>query len=75
MASATTGNTMAKQAKSRSRIRSRARSRGMTVQSVLAVCAVMGCFVYPLSLAMRSTGERIADESERGHDVMLDQAR
>jgi hypothetical protein len=46
----------------------------MTVQSVLAVCAVMGCFVYPLSLAMRSTGARIADESERGHDVMLEQA-
>ena len=77
MTSATTENTMAKakQAKARKRIRSRARSRGMTVQSVLAVCAVMGCFVYPLSLAMRSTGERIADESERGHDAMLDQAR
>ena len=62
-------------AKANAKRRSRARSRGMTVQSVLAVCAVMGCFVYPLSLAMRSTGERIADESERGHDVMLDQAR
>lgn len=59
----------------RKRQRSRARSRGMTVQSVLAVCAVMGCFVYPLSLAMRSTGQRIAQESERGHDVMLEQAR
>jgi hypothetical protein len=47
----------------------------MTVQTVLAVCAVMGCFVYPLSLAMRSTGQRIAQESERGHDVMLEQAR
>lgn len=47
----------------------------MTVQSVLAVCAVMGCFVYPLSLAMRSTGQRIAQESERGHDVMLEQTR
>jgi hypothetical protein len=47
----------------------------MTVQSVLAVCAVMGCFVYPLSLAMNSTGKRIAQESERGHDVMLEQAR
>jgi hypothetical protein len=47
----------------------------MTAQSVLAVCAVMGCFVYPLSLAMRSTGARIADESEKGHDVMLDQPR
>ena len=55
--------------------RRRARSRGMTVQSVLAVCAVMGCFVYPLSLAMRSTGTRIAQESEKGHDVMLDQPR
>ena len=47
----------------------------MTGQSVLAVGAVMGCFVYPLSLAMRTTGQRIADESERGHDVMLEQAR
>ena len=68
---AATENTMAKG----KRKRSRARSRGMTVQSVLAVCAIMGCFVYPLSLVMRSTGERIAQESERGHDVMLDQAR
>lgn len=47
----------------------------MTVQTVLAVCAVMGCFVYPLSLAMRSTGQRIAQESERGHAAMLEQAR
>jgi hypothetical protein len=47
----------------------------MTVQSVLAVCAVMGCFVYPLSLVMRTTGERIASESEKGHDVMLEQVR
>jgi hypothetical protein len=53
----------------------RAGQRGLTVQSVLAVCAVMGCFVYPLSLAMNSTGKRIAQESERGHDVMLEQAR
>ena len=45
------------------------------MQTVLAVCAVMGCFVYPLSLAMRSTGQRSADESERGHDVMLQQAQ
>lgn len=57
------------------RRKSRARSRGQTVQTVLAVCALMGCFVYPLSLAMRSTGERIAQESERGHDVMLEQTR
>lgn len=69
MTTALPRNAMAK------RRRSRARSRGMTVQTVLAVCAVMGCFVYPLSLAMRSTGQRIAQESERGHDVMLEQAR
>jgi hypothetical protein len=47
----------------------------MTVQSVLAVCAVMGCFVYPLSRAVGNTGQRIAQESEKGHDVMLDQPR
>lgn len=69
-AAATTGITMAKRRRS-----SRGRSRGMTGPSVLAVCALMGCFVYPLSLAMRSTGTRIAQESERGHDVMLEQAR
>ena len=72
MDAATTQITMAKRKRSR---RNRARSRGMTVQSVLAVCALMGCFVYPLSIAMRSTGTRIAQESERGHDVMLDQPR
>ena len=44
----------------------------MAAQSVIAVCAVMGCFVYPLSLAMRATGARIAQESEKGHDVMLE---
>jgi hypothetical protein len=59
----------------RPQIRNRARSRGMSAQSVLAVCAVMGCFVYPLSLVMRTTGARIAQESEKGHDVMLDQSR
>ena len=69
MTTALPPNTMTK------RKRSRRRSRGMTVESVLAVCAIMGCFVYPLSLAMQSTGKRIAQESERGHDVMLDQAR
>ena len=56
--------------------RSRVRSRGMTTtETLLAVAAVMGCFVYPLSLAMRSTGKRVAQECERGHDVMLRQAR
>jgi hypothetical protein len=53
----------------------RSRTRGVTVQSVLAALALIGCFVYPLSLAMRTTGKRIAEESERGHEVMLEQAR
>lgn len=47
----------------------------MTGEAVLAVAAVMGCFVYPLSIVMRSTGQRIAQESERGHEVMLQQVR
>ena len=40
---------------------------------LLGVVVVMGCFVYPLSQAMRSTGKRIAEESEKGHDAMLTQ--
>lgn len=71
---ATTRNTMTTTTTKRKR--SRARRRGITsTESVLVVAAMMGCFVYPLSLAMRSTGERIADESERGHEVMLAQPR
>ena len=58
-----------------SRKQSRKWRRGMTGEAVLAVAAVMGCFVYPLSLVMRSTGERVAHESERGHEVMLQQIR
>ena len=45
------------------------------VETILAVAAVMGCFVYPLSLAMRSTGARIAADSDRSHSAILDQAR
>lgn len=55
--------------------KSRWRTRGTTTQTVLATCAILGCFVYPLSQAMRSTGKKIAQESERGHEVMLTQTR
>jgi hypothetical protein len=52
------------------------RKRGVTtVEMILGVAAIMGCFVYPLSLAMRSTGKRIAQESDKGYDAMLNQAR
>jgi hypothetical protein len=44
-----------------------------TMETLLATVALMGCFVYPASQAMRTTGKRIAQESERGHDVMLEQ--
>jgi hypothetical protein len=52
------------------------RKRGVTtVEMVLGVAAIMGCFVYPLSLVMRTTGKRIAQDSDRGYDAMLNQAR
>lgn len=56
--------------------RSRSRRRGLsTVEIVLATAAVMGCFVYPLSMAMRTVGKRLADDSERGSAAILEQAR
>jgi hypothetical protein len=69
MTTAVTRNTMAK------RKRSRARLRGMTSQTVLLMAAIGGAFLYPLSHAMRDTGKRIAQQSERGHEVMLEQPR
>jgi hypothetical protein len=50
--------------------------RGLsTVETVLTVAAVMGCFVYPLSQAMRTVGARIAADSERSHGALLEQKR
>jgi organic hydroperoxide reductase OsmC/OhrA len=69
MTAAITRKTMAK------RKRSRARARGLSSETVLLMAAIAGCFIYPLSHAMRDTGKRIADQSERGHEVMLEQAR
>lgn len=55
---------------------SRARSRGLsTVQTILAVAAVMGCFVYPLSVAIRGAGAKLAADCEHGHETVLRQAR
>ena len=42
---------------------------------MLAVLAIMGCFVYPASVALRAAGNRVASDSERGHDAMLKQAQ
>jgi hypothetical protein len=56
--------------------RKRARKRGTTVvQTALATAAIMGCFVYPASMALRAAGKSIADQSERGHAAMLEQAQ
>ena len=55
---------------------SRRRSRGMTtIETILCTTALMGCFVYPLSLAMRPTGARLVDDSDRSHEAMLNQPR
>jgi hypothetical protein len=47
----------------------------MASQTVLLMAAIGGAFLYPLSHAMRDTGKRIAQQSERGHEVMLEQPR
>lgn len=50
--------------------------RGLTsIETVLATAAVMGCFVYPLSLAIRGVGAQLANEAERSHDALLEQRR
>lgn len=79
MHTATTPNhedAMTKTTTTKNRPVNRSRKRGVTtVEMILGVAAIMGCFVYPLSLAMRSTGKRIAQESDKGYDAMLNQAR
>jgi hypothetical protein len=50
------------------------RQRGFTtVEEVLIVAALFGCFVYPMSLAARSTGQQIAGQMESAHQTLLTQ--
>jgi hypothetical protein len=54
----------------------RVRTRGVTtVEAVLAICAVMGCFVYPLSVVMRNAGAKLVADSDRAHEALLNQNR
>ncbi len=43
------------------------------VETLLTVAAIMACFVYPLSLAMRSVGARFVADSDRSHAAILEQ--
>jgi hypothetical protein len=56
------------------RTASRRASRGFsTVEEVLIIAAIMGCFVYPMSLAARTTGQQIAGQMESAHKTLLTQ--
>jgi flagellar biosynthesis protein FliR len=55
-------------------IRSRRRQSGFgTVEELLIIGAMMGCFVYPMSQAARSTGQQIAAQMESAHQTLLTQ--
>jgi hypothetical protein len=50
------------------------RQRGFgAVEEVLIIAALMGCFVYPMSQAARSTGQQIAAQMESAHQTLLTQ--
>jgi hypothetical protein len=62
----------------RARARARAKRRrvgaGLTaIEELLAVAAVAACFVYPLSVAARSSGRQIAAQVEEAHASVLRQ--
>jgi len=55
-------------------VASKRRQRGFTVtEELLIVAAFMGCFVYPLSQAARSTGQKMAAQMESAHQTLLTQ--
>ena len=59
-----------------SRIRSTRRKRGAAVlEDVLAIAAVMGCFVVPIAVAARTAGVRLAGEMNHAHHVLLHQTQ
>jgi len=52
----------------------RGRQRGFTpVEEILIMAALLGCFVYPMSLAARSTGQQMAVQMESAHKTLLTQ--
>ncbi|WP_394822986.1 hypothetical protein [Pendulispora albinea] len=60
----------------RPRARKRARAGGFTpLEQVLSIAALLGCFVYPLSLAARAAGQRIAGQMDSAQKTLLEQHR
>jgi hypothetical protein len=44
-----------------------------TTEELLIIAAFMGCFVYPLSKAAKSTGQSMAAQMETAHQTLLTQ--
>jgi hypothetical protein len=58
------------------RSRRRRHTRGFTpLEELLTVAAVLGCFVYPMSLAARAVGGLLASEMDSAHRTLLTQSR
>jgi len=56
--------------------RSRAGQRAFSaVEELLVAAALLGCFVYPLALASRAAGARLARDTDRAHATLLQQKR
>ncbi len=54
----------------------RGTQRGFSaIEELLTAAALLGCFVYPLSLAARSVGARLAGEMDLAHATILAQKR
>ena len=55
------------------RARRRSRSGGNVVEPILYAAAVLGCFVYPMSVAARAAGGAIAADSDSCYQTDLTQ--
>ncbi|WP_394836798.1 hypothetical protein LVJ94_07805 [Pendulispora rubella] len=60
----------------RANARKRRRAAGFTpLEQVLSIAALLGCFVYPMSLAARAAGQRLAGQMDTAHKTLLTQRR
>lgn len=54
--------------------RPRARRRGVVaVEDLLAIAAILGCFVVPVAIAARTVGTRLVGEMDRMHETLIQQ--
>jgi Tfp pilus assembly protein PilW len=68
------GDTMKANSSRSRRKQSRRRQRGYGVmEETLVIAGLMGCFVYPMSQAARTTGQQIAAQMESAHNTLLTQ--